>query len=339
MAMKELNALTTGMQGKNNVYVRPGERQISTGNAQYYVFLPGLKATVVRWPNDQFCITELVMDDNYYRTSSKDRSRMGMYRVTKSRSDAWKSTYVDSGNVARQSGRVVTVADAKFGTANDAARASVPGALEFLGNNSAALRSGGCDLHFTPGEQRLGGLRCYNALKLDDSRASALHLAKSMENAKTIKHISWVADFGGSAVLTQAMQILVNKGIKLKGHTAYLHRPRTSPAKALRLAHKLELELNKEFADTGVNPVGALSQFSVAGQRIDNELDPYDRSYHAKKWLKRIVTVSTPLGMAGAVIAGPTGAMLGGIATVIGGAGAAFALGQCVTKDVRHKTA
>ncbi|WP_226701895.1 hypothetical protein [Microbulbifer elongatus] len=49
IAIKELNALSTGMLGKNNVYVRPGERQRGCGSEKYYVFLPGLKATVVRW--------------------------------------------------------------------------------------------------------------------------------------------------------------------------------------------------------------------------------------------------------------------------------------------------
>jgi len=325
------------MLGKNNVYVRPGERERSSGSEKYYVFLPGLKATVVRWMNDQFCIMELVMDENYYRAKDVGGTRMGLYRVEKGRSDAWRSTYVNDGQVKSQSGRVVTVADAKYGTANDAAKFSVPGALEFLGNNTSAVRAGGCDLHFTPGANRLGGLHCYNPLAVNGSRASAVHLARSMESARDIKFVSWVADFGGSAVLTQAMQILVDKGVTLEGHTVYLHRPRTSPAKALRLAHELQLNINKEFADTGFNLRGALSQFSVAGERINNKHDPYDRSFHVKKWLKRIVTVSTPAGVAGAVVAGPTGAMLGGIATVIGGAGAVFALGQSVTKDLRHK--
>ncbi|WP_406828862.1 hypothetical protein [Microbulbifer sp. ARAS458-1] len=337
IAVKELNALTTGMLGKNNVYVRPGERQRGTGSEKYYVFLPGLKATVVRWMNDQFCITELVMDDNYYRVKDLDGTRMGLYRVERGRSDAWRSTYVNGGNVKPQSGRLVTVADAKYGTANDAAKFSVPGAFEFLGNNTSAIRAGGCDLHFTPGASRLGGLYCYNPLKVNESRASAVHLARSMENARDIKYVSWVADFGGSAVLTQAMQILVDKGVTLEGHTVYFHRPRTSPAKALRLAHELQLNINKEFADTGLNLRGALSQFSVAGERINNSHDPYDRNFHVKKWLKRVVAVSTPVGVAGAIIAGPTGVMLGGIATVIGGAGAVFALGQSVTKDLRHK--
>lgn len=337
IAVKELNALSTGMLGKNNVYVRPGERQRGCGSEKYYVFLPGLKATVVRWINDQFCITELVMDENYYRVNAQDRTQMGLYRVEKSRSDTWRSTYVQGGLVKPQSGRVVTVADAKFGTADDAARYSIPGALEFLENNTFAVRKGGCDLHFTPGTKRLGGLFCYNPIAVNSSRASALHLAQSMESARDIKFVTWVADFGGSAVLTQAMQILVDKGITLEGHSAYLHRPRTSPAKALRLAHALLLDINKEFADTGLNPRGAISQFSVAGQRINNELDPYDRKFHVRKWLRRIVTVSTPVGVAGALVAGPAGVMLGGIATAIGGAGAAFALGQSVTKDLRHK--
>lgn len=277
------------------------------------------------------------MDDSYYRIRRHDGTRMGLYRVVKDRSETWRSTFVDDGRVKPQSGRVVTVADAKFGAADDAAKFSIPGALEFLGNNASAVHVGGCDLHFTPGANRLGGLFCYNPLTIDQSRASALLLAQSMENARDVKYVAWVADFGGSTVLTQAMQILVDKGVTLKGHTAYLHRPRTSPAKALRLAHELKLNVNKEFAETGFDPRGAISQFSVAGVRMTNKHDPYDREFHVRKWLKRAVTISTPVGVAGALLAGPTGAMLGGIATVIGGAGAVFALGHSVTKDLRHK--
>lgn len=336
IAVKELNALTTGMLGKDNVYVRPGKR--SYGNEKYYVFLPGLKATVMRWVNDQFCITELVMDDNYYsiRAQAKARSRMGLYRVAKGR-ERWEPKFVQDGRVHNQQGRLVSIADSGYETAIDAAYYSIPGALEFFGKNTVGVREGGADLHFTPGSKPIGGLKNYNALLIDHSRASAIHLAKSMEYASDIKNVAWVADFGGSAVLTQAMQILVDKGVTLKGHTVYLNRPRTSPANALKLAHKLNLSLNESFANTGLNPRGIFSQFSVARERLNNEDDPYNRGHHSLAWFKGIVGVSTPVGATVAMMSSLTAAMLGGIATAIGGVGAIYTIGQSVAEDVRRR--
>ncbi|MBB5212602.1 hypothetical protein [Microbulbifer hydrolyticus] len=338
IAVKELNALTTGVLGKSNVYVRPGERQRGSGSEKYYVFLPGLKATVLRWMNDQFCITELVMDDNYFEAkgSAKERSKLGLYRVRKRR-DRWETKYVQDGKVHKQKGRLVTIADSGYESATDAASYSIPGALEFFGKNTAGILEGGADLHFTPGFKPIGGLRSYSALMIDHSRASALHLAASMESAREVKNVAWVTDFGGSAVLTQAMQILVDKGVTLEGHTAYLHRPRTSPGDALKLAHKLNLSLNESFANTGFSPRGILSQFSVAGDRLNNEDDPYNRGHHALAWFKGVVGISTPVGVTAAVLTSPTAAMLGGIATAIGGAGAIYALGQSVAQDLRRR--
>lgn len=340
MAIRELNALTTGMLGKNNVYVRPGERETATGNPKYYVFLPGLKATLVRWANDQFCITELVMDEHYYQITknAENNTRLGLYRTSSDRhKGGWKVKYVPDGNVLPQASRIVTIADGQYPTAGDAARYSADGVNNFLGTDTSSLAVNGCDLHFSPAKKELGGLRCYNALTIDDGRGSAVLLAKSMEKARGIKNVRWVADTGGSAVLTQAMQILVDKSVSLDGHTVYLHKPKTSPAKVLRLAHELNLSVNKKFANTGFSARGAISQFSVAGVRINNPDDPYDRSYHATLWLKGAVTVSTPIGVAAAIAGGPVSVILGGIATAIGGVGVAYSVGQCVAQNVRRK--
>ena len=340
IAVKELHALTTGMLGKNNVYVRPGERQRGTGCEKYYVFLPGLKATVVRWVNGQFCITELDPDENYFEVvkGGNELKKMGLYRASKGRSEvSWDLEYVNDGAILRDSDRVVTVADAKCASAGDAARKSLEAVWDFLGNNKSGVRNRGFDLHFTPGPDRLGGLVHYNALIINDSRGSAVHLASSMERARSIQNVCWVADFGGSAVLTQAMQILVDKGISLKGHTVYFHKPRTSPAKALKLAHKLDLTLNEKFANTGYSVLGAVSQFSVAGMRIRNRKDPYDRGHHASNWFKGAVAVSTPLGVAAALVGGPAGVIMGSIATVIGGSGVVYSVGQSMTQDLRRR--
>lgn len=280
------------------------------------------------------------MDDNYYRIqdSNGQQARLGTYRASlMPETNEWRASYVRNGQVDSQAGRLVAVADSSYESANEAANYSIPGALTFFGNNTSAVRQGGCDLHFTPGPKQLGGLFRYDSLSIDSCRSSAVHLAATMEAARDIKSVAWVADFGGSAVLTQAMQILADKGVSLEGHTLYLHRPRTSPAKALKLAHQLKLSLNKKFANTGLNPRGALSQFSVAGVRMNNSSDPYGRDQHAMAWFKGAVAVSTPVGIGATFAGGPGMVMLGSIATAIGGAGAVYAIGQSVTEDVRRR--
>lgn len=179
----------------------------------------------------------------------------------------------------------------------------------------------------------------YGALKQDSSRASALHLADSMMAARDIPGVIWVGDQGGSAVVTQAMQILVDRGITLKGHSAYLYKPRTSPGDTLRLAHRLELTLNEAFADTGWDIQGALSQLSVAGVRLDHKKDPYNRGYHTQAWISGLVKAAGPVGVVGtgAAAMGASIPMLSGIVTAIGGIGVAYALGQSVAEDLRHK--
>jgi len=343
IAVKELHALTTGLQGKNNVYCRPfGSPKNAVGEQAFYVFLPGLKATVYPGIVGQYHVTELVLDANYYEATEeiRERTRMGLYRAQfEARDRTWKTEYVKDGKVAPHEGRLVVIGDSGYGKADDAAAGIIPKAMKHPGVPTLSVRQNGCDLHFTPGKKRLGGMVRYNALKEDSSRASALHLAASMEQAKNTKGVIWIADKGGSVVLTQAMQILVDKGITLKEHTAYLSHPRTSPGTALRLAHKLELALNESFADTGWDIQGAVSQLSVAGQRLKNGDDPYNKGYHTQAWINGLVKAAGPVGLAGAGAAamGMSIPMLGGIVAAISGGGVVYALGQSVVEDLRHK--
>lgn len=342
IAVKELNALTTGLSGKNNVYRRPfGSPKNAVGEQAFYVFLPGLKATVYPGVVGQYHVTELVLDANYYEaTEDGEKSiRLGLYRARLRRGGTWETKYEADGKVAEQENRLVVIADSGYENADKAANAIMPRAMKHPDVPSHMVRQNGGDLHFTPGEKRLGGMIRYNALTEDSSRASALHLAKSMEQAKNIKGVSWVVDKGGSVVLTQAMQILVDKGITLKGHTAYLYRPSTSPGDALRLAHKLELTLGESFANTGWSVKGALSQFRVAGQRLKNEDDAYNKSYHRQAWINSAVKIGGPATLMAATAAatGTTIPMLAAITTIITAIEVTNAWGQSALENLNHR--
>ena len=79
----------------------------------------------------------------------------------------------------------------------------------------------GFDLHFTPGGGGIRGLKkAKEAISTGKDRKiveSAIVLANTMYQAHNQNGIIWFSDYGGSAILTRALQILQReKGISLK---------------------------------------------------------------------------------------------------------------------------
>ncbi len=114
-------------------------------------------------------------------------------------------------------------------------------------------------MHHTPGPSSLGGLINYHqALKpLSDTKvhASSIALAETMKQAKDIKHVRWVSEYGGSTVLTQALAILVDQGVKLPDHFIFMHRPKSVPHEALKLAHQLDMKIGRDFKKSAATDV------------------------------------------------------------------------------------
>ncbi|WP_027330536.1 hypothetical protein [Marinimicrobium agarilyticum] len=297
IAIKELSALTTGVIGKDNIYVHP-LRKYSQGLRHYHVFLPGLKAEIRHDSNDQFRLIALTLDANYEKT--KPNNTPALYRASAVRRQ-WTTTPAPDNRVKNLRDRVVAIADADAHPQKAAivASGSVTNASEV---GERTLYRDGFDLHFTPGASRIGGLFKYDAAKIKDTLGSAMILAHSMASAKDIEGVQWISEFGGSAVLTQAMKILVDRGVKLNSHTAYLYRPRTSPGDAVKLAHQLNLTLNKKFADVGLSLRGGLSLARAAGSRKATESDFYNGSQHFEDSLQGVGKVATAAGLAGTLI-------------------------------------
>lgn len=333
-AVKELTALSSGMTGKSNVYIRQSKSN------EYTVFLPALKATVERWPNDQYCITGLVLDAHYFEATAKG-DPIGLYRAMPAGDKEWSAKHVEDGRIEPKNDRVVAVADAGYRDASRAATEAVPRAAQAPGVSTAKLRRG-CDLHFTPGKKRLGSLVRYNALASDDARTSAVHLAHTMKQAKAVEGVAWVADHGGSVVLTQAMQILADQGVTLKSHTAYLAKADSSPGQAVRLAHKLKMDVDDAFASTGMDPRGAASKMLSAGARLEAEHDTYTKLHATQDWCTGALQVSGAVGagvfvVSSAGVASPLLAAMGAIVGAIGTSKTMLSVGQSVAGSVRHK--
>jgi len=107
----------------------------------------------------------------------------------------------------------------------------------------------GFDLHFTPGEKRIGGVMNLQQAGAADAdprlRESATLLASTMKDASQYKNVKWISERGGSGVLTHAMSLLKAQGVSFKDtkHKVFFSHIMTNVAKAEQLARDIGLEL------------------------------------------------------------------------------------------------
>ncbi|MDH5653112.1 MAG: hypothetical protein OEZ39_14745 [Gammaproteobacteria bacterium] len=152
---------------------------------------------------------------------------------------------------------------------------------------------------------------------------SALLLARTMYEAKDIQGVHWVSNWGGSGVLTQAMQILVDQGVKLDKHAVFLNRPTTRQSKVVELALKLGLKPDGGTAKSRFGPneligkLGIFDGYLTAYERMKN-----DDSYTKLKLAGDIVRETSNIKGAGGVVVA-VGAALG-LASGVSGSTAAL---------------
>ncbi len=92
-----------------------------------------------------------------------------------------------------------------------------------------------------------------------------------MIKAKDIDNVEWISEFGGSFVLTQAMQYLADQGVKLSKHTIFMNRPTSSPTIVLKLAYELDLNIERKFIKAGpLDVIGNMASFNMAYTRLKN---------------------------------------------------------------------
>ena len=166
------------------------------------------------------------------------------------------------------------------------------------------VNQNGFDLHFTPGTKKTGGLINYKEatrpLDNESLYESAQLLARIMYDARNIEGVGWVAEYGGSGVLTQAMKILADRNVTLENHTVFLYRPRTSPNEAYKLAEKLKLNIPGEFSKRGMfDFIGNRDQFELIVNRVRHE----GNGYHAGHATKDLYQLGTSLQGGGATLA------------------------------------
>lgn len=167
-------------------------------------------------------------------------------------------------------------------------------------------------MHFTPGNGTLGGLKNYrqasNPLANESILGSAQVLARTMYKAKNTEGVTWVSEFGGSAVLTQAMKILVDQGVTLDKHDVFLYRPNTNVEEAITWVHKLGMTLHRNFTKTlPMDFMGNRNQIGLIKRRFKAE-SGYDAGHAAFDLSYQVANIAGSVGMvAGALSAGGVG--------------------------------
>lgn len=264
------------------------------------VFLPGLAATVVPQSTGSYVIESLDLDYNYLYAADDKLPSLHQAKYNKG---TWETKHLKNGRVKKEEGRTIAISDARYGAPDAAAEIASRGlTLEAGMPDESDLRARGFDLHYTPGKKKLGGYRRYDALKTTNDFRSAQILADTMLNAKHIKGAYWIAERGGSAILTQAMQILANKNESLEGHKVFLVRPSTSPSKAVKLAHQLKLTVNRTFAHTSTfDIVGSTDKLLASTARVKATTDFYDAGDRAKAYRNMILKTAAASGTAATI--------------------------------------
>ncbi|WP_428820347.1 hypothetical protein [Microbulbifer sp. MCCC 1A16149] len=347
MSVNGIKQLAAGRLSQKNIFVKPGCTHRG-GTEEFVIILPGCRVTAEKLSNDSYKLLHFQADLSY-GDLIEERLAPGLYGATFNEG-RWSANLRKNGEVDKRPQRVIAIGDSGYSLPGDAVKSAADtlSGSGSIANVSGGARSikfagpgGGFDLHFTPGSKPIGGLVRYrsaiNPLGNERLYESALLLARTMYMAKDVQDVRWISEFGGSGVLTQALQILADRKVKLNGHTAFMYRPSTSPNEALKAMHGVEgLELDRKVKDSNaLDYIGNRDNLRMIRERRRKEEDTYTLLHKATDTVCAGVTVHNAVGfvagaagLAGLAVSAPAaGSFLAALGAAAGVAGAAGKLG------------
>ena len=255
MIVRGIRGLTSGRLSMDNVYIDE-DKSIASGPGVFYLVLPGVTATLEQLADGSYSLRGLKADMNYVQLQ-KSQQRPGLWRVgTVARgTDIEHPELVRSGDILKKENRAVVISDPSPKVANEALAARVD-LVKVNSTTAGIVNNSGFDQHHTPGDGKLFGLKSVKDLIISsesrDITESSILLANTMYKARNINGVLWFAHWGGSAVLTRALQILkAEKAVSLDKHFIYLSRPTSNSALALELASELNMTHAEGGKDSG----------------------------------------------------------------------------------------
>ena len=281
VAVEGVQSLASGRLHQNNIFVRPNHLARG-GTEEFVMILPGCKVTVEKLPNDKFKILHFDADLNFSKLQG-DEKKPSLYRASKSR-DGWQTALQPDYKILPEKDRYVAISDIRNVRSSSVAEEVADYLADTPNTGSQKIDANGFDLHFTPGQKRVGGLVNYkeaiSPIEAKYLNESAYLLARAMYDARDIKGVSWVSEFGGSGILTQAMKMLADQKVSLEKHTIFLYRPSTSPNEAVRIAQQLNLNLDRKVTHTHpLDVIGNRDQIEMIINRVRSKNDNYKLKY------------------------------------------------------------
>jgi len=316
MVVRGIEGLSSGKLHLDNIYIEE-KKSLAYGKGAFHIVLPGVTASLEELPNGSYILQRIKADDNYQKLQ-EDSRRPGLWRVNKNKIPEIQK----DGLILKKEYRPVVISD----MANDDARLVAEKVREDLiktdGTVKNMVKNNGFDMHYTPGGSGIIGLKKAKSALATSKDAnimqSAMLLANTMYQARNTEGVLWYSDWGGSAVLTRAMEILHHeKNITLGNHSIYMNRPTTKASYALELGEKLGLTPNAKGMKTGLNYKEVVGNILVSDVTASGSLK----------------TTAFGIGTAGAAfaIAGASVTVSG----LVGIAGAMFFVGSAVKSGTK----
>jgi len=246
LAIKHLAALTTGLNGKHNVFI-PNTNDFKANTfQQVVVVVPGIMATVERRPNDELVVTGLKLSDAYKEIDKGSMQRPGVYSVSRE-GNALNLKYRRNGRITAKDERKVIVGVTNFQSLIKTAKYA-ESKLSFIFGDQAALKCD-FDLFYSPIGSKLGGMRNYNPIVHKEAYAFSGLLADAIEQSVKQNGIEWASQGSGSVVLTQALKILTHKNISFadQKHVVTMYKPTSNPNQTLEATKKLGMYADKKM--------------------------------------------------------------------------------------------
>lgn len=320
LIVQGIRGLTSGRLHMDNIYVKK-ETNLAYGRGLFYVILPGVRATLEDCADGTFTLQTLQADLAYLQGQAEN-AKPGLWRVG-GRGDKKRPQLIEDGSVLKKEYRPVVIADRTTDKPEDVARSVRNDLAKTDQTIKGIVEHSGFDLHYTPGKGGVVGLKsAKRALGSEQDKEmveSATLLANSMYRASRVPGVIWFADWGGSAVLTRALQILSNeKSVQFEKHRIVLNRPTTSSSLAVKLAKELNIELTEK--KMGLTPK------EIVGNHLHTDIS----------WKGAFKTAVYGVSGAGAAFSiagvGPTAAGL------VGFAGAMYFVGSTVVSGAKSLT-
>lgn len=253
LIVQGIRGLTSGRLHMDNVYVKQ-ETSLAYGRGVFYVVLPGVRATLEDRADGTFVLQTLQADLGYLEGQGQN-TKPGLWRVQVN-SDEPTAEFQADGSIQRKEGRAVVIADRSTRRPIDEATR----ARKYLDQTDTTMKMtvshSGFDLHYTPGKEIVGLKSAKKALNTDQGKEmveSAMLLANTMYRARSVPGVTWLAEWGGSAILTRALQILAQEKLaEFEKHRIILHRPTSNSSEAEKLAQALKMGFIEKR--TGITP-------------------------------------------------------------------------------------